>query len=72
MTRWPWITLLLAAALALNPIGLDFFRGAFLSNEQLTRNIAQPIYFIALAIVGALVLLEWWIRWIIRRRRVEN
>jgi hypothetical protein len=38
-TRWPWITALLAAAVVLNPIGLDIFYSAFLSGEQLSRNI---------------------------------
>jgi len=72
MRHWPWITLLLAAAAALNPVGLGFVHSAFLSNEQLSRNIAQPIVLTALAIALALVMLEWWIRRIINKRRVEN
>ena len=53
-TRWPWISLLLGAVVALNPIGLDFLHSAFLSGEQLSRNIAQPIVFSGLAILVAL------------------
>ena len=72
MRRWPWITLLLAAAVALNPVGLDFFHSVFFSNEQLSRNIVQPFVFIASVIAVVLVLLEWVVRWIIYKRRVEN
>jgi hypothetical protein len=72
MRRWPWITLLLAAAVALNPIGLDFIHSAFFSNEQLSRNIAQPFVFIASAIAVVLGLLEWVVRWTISKRRVEH
>ena len=72
MRQWPWITLLLAAAAALNPVGLSFIHSAFFSNEQLSRNIAQPFVLIALAIALACVLLEWWIRRIVNKRRVEN
>ena len=42
-TRWPWISLLLSAALVCNPVGLDFLHSAFFAGEQLARNIAQPI-----------------------------
>lgn len=71
MRQWPWITLLLAAILAITPFGRDFIYLAFFSGEQLSRNIAQPIFFMALAVVAALVLLEWWIRRIIGKRRVN-
>ena len=59
----PWISLVLAAALALNPIGLDFLRNAFWSGEQLSRNIARPIVFIAIAIMVALALIEMLVRY---------
>jgi len=42
---------LLGAIVALNPIGLDFLQSAFLSGEQLSRNIARPIVLSALAVV---------------------
>ena len=72
MRKWPWISLLLVAAVAISPVGQDFIYSAFFSGEQLSRNIAQPIVLIALAIALALVLLEWWIRRIVNKRRVEN
>jgi hypothetical protein len=51
--------MLLAAVLALNPVGLDFVRAAFLAGEQLSGNIAQPIVLAALAIMALAVIVEW-------------
>lgn len=70
MRRWPWITLLLTAVFVIGPFGRDFIYLAFFSGEQLSRNIAQPIFFMALAAVAVLVALEWWIRRVISRWRV--
>jgi len=69
-TLWPWITMLLAAATALNPVGLDFLHSAFMSNEQLSRNIARPIVFMIGGVLGVLCLLEFGIRqYLVRKRR---
>lgn len=68
-TSWPWITLLLAAAAALNPVGLDFLHGAFMSSEQLSRNIARPIVFMIGGVLGALIVLEFILRKYLMRRR---
>ena len=68
-TSWPWISLLLASIVALNPVGLDFLRSAFLAGEALTRNIAQPI---VLAVAGIMVLaavIEWLVRAFVLKRR---
>ena len=62
MKRWPWITMVLAAVVVLNPIGLDMIHAAFFSGEQLSRNIWQPIVYCAGAILVLLIALEWWIR----------
>jgi len=72
MRRWPWISLLLAAAFAISPVGQDFIYSAFFSGEQLSRNIAQPIFFMALAVTAVVVVVEWWIRWLISKPRLEN
>ena len=72
MRKWPWISLLLVAAVVISPVGQDFIYSAFFSGEQLSRNVAQPIFFIALAVAAGVVLLEWWIRQIVNKRRVEN
>ena len=65
-TRWPWITALLAAAGVLNPIGLDIFYSAFLSGEQLSRNIWGSIAW------AGIVLLEWVFRTLILKRSTRN
>ncbi len=62
MKRWPWITLVLAAIVILNPAGLDVINAAFFSGEQLSNNIWQPIALIAIFVLLALIALEWFIR----------
>jgi len=69
VSRWPWITLIIAALAHLNPLGLDLLRQAFAASEQLARTIAQAIYGIALVILLALIALEWTVRWWLARRR---
>ncbi|TQF26122.1 hypothetical protein UNPF46_35315 [Bradyrhizobium sp. UNPF46] len=71
-TRWPWISLLLGAVVALNPIGLDFLHSAFFAGEQLARNIAQPIVLAALAVLGLVVVLEWLVRSFLVKRRARG
>jgi hypothetical protein len=71
-TRWPWMTMLLAAALVLNPIGRDIVDSALFSGEQLSRNIWQPIALIAIAILATVVLLEWAFRTLILKRRANR
>ena len=72
MRRWPWITLAAITIFVITPFGRDFIYLAFFSGEQLSRNIAQPIFFMALAVAAVLAALEWWIRRLIGKRRVEN
>jgi hypothetical protein len=71
-TRWPWITALLAAAVVLNPIGLDIFYSAFLSGEQLSRNIWGSIVWTGIALLALIVLLEWLFRTLILKRSTRN
>ncbi|QIG92213.1 MULTISPECIES: hypothetical protein [unclassified Bradyrhizobium] len=71
-TRWPWISLLLSAALVLNPVGLDLLHSAFFAGEQLARNIAQPIVLTALVIMAVVVGLEWLVRTLIARSRARG
>ena len=72
MRKWPWILLLLVAAIAVSPIGQDFIYSAFFSNEQWSRIIVQPIALMALAFAGMVVLLEWWIGRMVPKPPVEN
>jgi hypothetical protein len=62
MNRWPWITMLLAAVVALNPLGLDIVDAAFFSGEQLSRSIWRPIAIAAGLVLLLLIALEWWVR----------
>ena len=71
-TRWPWVTALLAAAVVLNPIGLDIFYSAFLSGEQLSRNIWGSIAWIGMALLVLIVLLEWIVRTLILKRSTRD
>jgi hypothetical protein len=66
------VTALLAAAVVLNPIGLDIFYSAFLSSEQLSRNIWGSIAWIGMAILAMTVLLEWIVRTLILKRRMRG
>jgi hypothetical protein len=71
-TRWPWITALLAAAVVLNPIGLDIIYSGFFSGEQLSRNIWGSIALIGMAILAMIVLLEWVVRTLVFKRRARS
>ncbi len=71
-TRWPWISLLLAAILALNPLGLDVIHAAFFSDEALSRNIWGSIALSGMAIMALIVLLEWGTRMFIINRRARG
>ena len=64
--------MLLAAAIALNPIGFDFLRSAFFAGEQLARNIAQPIVLSAMAILALIGSLEWLVRTFMINRRARR
>jgi hypothetical protein len=66
------MTMLLLAILVLNPLGLDVINAAFFSNEQLSRSIWQPIALIAIAILLALLLLEWLLRTLVLKRRARR
>lgn len=61
-TPWPWITLLLAAAAALNPVGYDIITNAWNSGEQLSRSLGQFLVYTALGIAAIIGLLEFGIR----------
>ena len=64
--------MLLLAILVLNPLGVDVLNAAFFSNEQLSRNIWQPIALIAIAILSALLLVEWLLRTLVLKRRARR
>ena len=63
--------MLIAAVVALNPLGLDIFRLAFFAGEALSRNIWGPIALTGMAIMAFTVSLEWLIRKFIIKRRAR-
>lgn len=67
-TRLPWITTTIAAALALNPRGLEIFHSAFLVGEGLERGIWQPLYLTAVAVAALAIAAEALIREVVYRR----
>jgi hypothetical protein len=71
-TGVPWISLLLAAALLVSPVGYQLLRDAFFAGEQLTRSIVQPIVFTGFAIIAGVIALEWLVRLFILKRRARG
>jgi hypothetical protein len=63
--------MLIAAVVALNPLGLDIIRLAFFAGEALSRNIWGPIALTGMAIMAFIVSLEWLIRKFIFKRRAR-
>lgn len=72
MTRWPWISLLLAILVVISPAGREIIHDAFYSGEGLSRNIAQFLIYIGLGIAAVIAALEWLVRLIISRRRARG
>jgi hypothetical protein len=72
MTRWPWISLLLAVFVIISPLGREIIHDAFFSGEALSRNIAQALLYIGLAILFVIGVIEWLVRLIISRRRARG
>ena len=64
--------MVLTAAIALNPLGIDVIRTAFLSSESLSRDIWRPIALAGMAIATVIVLLEWRMRKLIISRRARG
>ena len=72
MTRWPWISMLLAVLVLVSPVGRDILHDAFFSGEALSRNIAQFVLLIGLAVLVLICAIEWLIRMLIWRRRARG
>jgi hypothetical protein len=69
MTRIPWIFGFITVAVAVVPPGRDLIEGAFFSGEALTRNIARPIVMVGFGTLAIFIVLEWWLRSVLYRRR---
>ncbi|MBX9712066.1 MAG: hypothetical protein K2X60_13620 [Xanthobacteraceae bacterium] len=73
-TSWPWISPLIAAAVLLNPVGLNILDNAFNSGEQLSRSLGQLIVYSTMGCLAVLGLIEFGIRkfLIVRQRRLAE
>jgi hypothetical protein len=60
--------MLLAIAVIVSPPGREIIHDAFFSGEALSRNIAQPVFFIGLGVAVLIGAIEWLVRTIISRR----
>jgi hypothetical protein len=72
MRHVPWITLAATVVLFVLPFGRDLLYLAFGSGEQLSNNIAQFMLLVVAGIVLALALLEWGIKYLLRRHRARG
>lgn len=62
-TQWPWITLLLAAAVIFNPVGWAFLTSAIrYSPTDWLRDLSVLISAVGAAVLIVLVLIEWLVR----------
>ena len=64
--------MLLAIAVIISPLGREIIHDAFFSGEALSRNIAQPVFFIGLGAAVLIGAIEWLVRTIISRRRTRG
>lgn len=72
MRQLPWLTIILTAIVAFSPFGQDAFNLAFISGEQLSRNIWQPLYLSGVLAMVAFGVLEWLAKKFLQRRRIRK
>ena len=72
MRHVPWFTLAALAAVAISPLGQSVIHSAFFSGEQLSRTLGQFLLEVILAIAAGVALLEWTIRYFLRKRRSKQ
>ncbi len=69
LRRLPWVTMLLAALIAVSPFGSELIYGAFYAPESITRDLSRFLLWIVGAIMAAAIMLEWLLRWWLAKRR---
>jgi len=72
MRHVPWFTLAALAVVAISPLGQDVIHSAIFSGEQLSRSIGQFMFAPGLAIAVLLALVEWMVRYYLRKRRSKQ
>ncbi len=69
ISRWPWVTTVVAAIIVLTPPARDIFHAAFISSERFLQALMQLIYVAGVAIAILLAIIEWRVRVFVVRRR---
>ncbi len=72
MRHVPWVTIVVTAIFFVSWYGQDLLHQAFVSGEGLANSLAQFLLLCVLGIVAALALLEWTIKFVLRRRRARQ
>jgi hypothetical protein len=68
MRHVPWFTLAATAVFFITPLGQSMLQSAFTSGEQLANSIAQFMLMVVAGIAVAFALMEWGIKYYMRRR----
>jgi hypothetical protein len=68
MRHVPWFTLVATAVFFITPLGQSILQSSFYSGEGLANSIGQFMLMVVAGIVAALALLEWAIKYYLRRR----
>ena len=71
-TRWPWVSILLALLVAVSPLGREVVHNAFFGDDALSRSIAQPFFFMGIAVFVLIAIVESAVRLVILKRRVSR
>lgn len=69
ISRWPWVTAVVAGIIVLTPPAREVFYAAFISSERFLQDLTQMIYLAGVAIAMMLAVIEWRVRIIMIRRR---
>jgi hypothetical protein len=69
MRHVPVITIIAAVLFFISPFGSDLFYGAFLSSEGISNSLSQFLLGTVLAVVAVVALLEWTVKFYLRRHR---
>jgi hypothetical protein len=74
LSRWPWVTTIVAGLAILNPIGLEFIASAIRqSPTDWLRQFTLTVTLSGLAAIGLMGLIEYAVRgWMLRRRLADS
>lgn len=74
LTRWPWVTTIVAGIAILNPIGLEFIASAIRQSQtDWLRQFTLMVTLSGLTAIALMGLVEFTVRgWMLRRRLADN